>query len=301
MLQPGTPPPPLSPRPKPRLLMRLVNLAVLAVVAAGGYFLYADHYRISDWYYLRSYHPSPSVVALADQAELTTKGRNLFYRANPQIVTQRATMVRYCNIHGNQIAELGCYLSTDQIYLLSITQPELKNEMATTAGYEMLHSVYQRMGAGQRRRVDAQMEQVAQHITDPHIQQQMQLYAQTEPGARDDELFSVLGTEYTNLPPSLSALYAQYFTNRAQLVGYYQQFNQTFDQLHGQITQLGQQITATKATMQNYLASGDVARYNALVPSVNAQITIYNQEIGLYNQYAQDILGQESAAGAATQ
>jgi hypothetical protein len=277
----------------------VINLLVVAIVAGGGYALYADHYAISDWYFLRSYHPPAAIAALATQADMTTKGRNLFYRADPQIITQRAVMVRYCNIKDNQVAELGCYLSTDQIYLLSITQPQLKNEMATTAGYETLHSVYQRMGNGQRRRVDAAIEQVATHITDPHILQQIKLYAQTEPGSRDDELFSVLGTEYPNIPASLDTIYAQYFANRSQLVDYYQQFNQTFDQLHTQITQQGQQIDATKATMQNYLASGDTTRYNSLVPSVNTLITTYNQEIDLYNQYAQDILGQESAAGAA--
>lgn len=274
----------------------LVAAIVMALFVAGGLVIYNNRYAISDWYYLRNYTPSPVVASLATEAHMTAKGRELFYRANPQIVTQRAAMVRYCSLSDQQVAELGCYLSTDHIYLLNISDATLKNEMITTAGYEMLHSAYQRLGSGRRRTIDAEMEQVATHITDPDILSQIQIYAKTEPGARDDELYSVLGTEYPTLPPTLQTEYAKYFTDRAQLVAYYQQFNQTFDTLHAQITQLDNQIKTTKATMQNYLAAGEISRYNSLVPGINAQITIYNQDVQLYDQYGKDILGEESSA-----
>jgi hypothetical protein len=274
----------------------LVAAITIVLFVAGCLALYTNRYAISDWYYLRNYVPSPVVASLATDAHMTAKGRELFYRANPQIVTERATMVRYCSLSDNQVAELGCYLSTDHIYLLNISDAALKNEMITTAGYEMLHSAYQRMSDGQRRTIDAEMERVATQITDPDILSQIQIYAKTEPGARDDELYSVLGTEYPTLPPALQTEYAKYFTDRAQLVAYYHQFNQTFDVLHAQITLLGDQIKATKVTMQNYLANGAVSRYNSLVPGINAQITTYNQEVQLYDQYGNDILGKESSA-----
>jgi hypothetical protein len=270
-----------------------VDAALVAALLLAGYWIYTNHYELTDWYYLRNYTPSTQVATLANQADMTATGRRLFYRANPQIVTQRAIMVSYCHITDNQVAELGCYLSTDHIYLLQISDPVLKNEMITTAGYEMLHSAYQRLGSSQRHTLDAQMEQVAAHITDPDILSQMQLYAQTEPGARDDELYSVLGTEYPNLPPNLAANYAKYFTDRAQLVAYSQQFNQAFDSLHTQIAQLDAQIKATKAQMQSYLSTGQISRYNSLVPGINAQIVTYNQEVQQYNQYAHEVLGQE--------
>lgn len=274
----------------------LVSAITIALFVIAGLLIYQNRYAISDWFYLRNYTPPPRIAALASEATMTAKGRRLFYRANPQIVTQRATMVQYCNLSDSQIAELGCYLSTDHIYLLDITDPALKNEMITTAGYEMLHSAYQRLSGGQRRTIDAEMETVAAKITDPDILAQIQIYAKTEPGARDDELYSVLGTEYPTLPTSLQAQYSQYFTNRMQLVDYYQQFNQTFDSLHAQITQLGSQIAVTKAIMQNYLAAGETSRYNSLVPGINTQITAYNQNVLLYNQYGRDILGEQSSA-----
>lgn len=268
---------------------------VVGIFLVVSYGVYASRYVLLDWWYLRNYHPSPQVAALADQATMTATGRRLFYRANPQIVTSRATMVHYCKLTDNQVAELGCYLSTDHIYLLQISDPALKNEMITTAGYEMLHSAYQRMSSSQRRQMDARMEQVAAHITDPDILSQMQVYAKTEPGARDDELYSVLGTEYAQLPPDLEAHYAIYFSHRAKLVAYNQQFNRTFNDLHTQIVQLDASIQATKARMQSYLADGEISRYNNLVPGVNQQITTYNQQVGQYNQYSHEVLGTEAA------
>jgi hypothetical protein len=273
--------------------------ALVTILLIAGYAVYANHYAITDWWYLRTYTPSAQVAQLASQATLTPKGRELFYRANPQIVSQRSQMVQHCSISDNQVAELGCYLSSDQIYLLNITEPQLQNEMITTAGYEMLHSAYQRMDSSQRRSVDNQLEQVATTITNPHILNQIQLYAKTEPGARDDELYSVIGTEDPTIPASLTTNYAQYFTNRDQLVAYYQQFNQAFDGLHDQINQLDSQIKATKAQMQAYLAAGEIERYNSLVPGINTTITTYNNDIDEYNRYGQDILGLEPATNSA--
>lgn len=282
-----------------RRVSNLTSAIALLVLVGGIIAVYDNRYAITDWYYLRNYVPSAQVAALANQATMTAKGRELFYRANPQIVTQRATMLHYCDITDHQVAELGCYLSSDQIYLLAIPDPALNNEMATTAGYEMLHSVYQRLSDSQRHTTDTEIERVAAHITNPDILDQIQIYAKTEPGARDDELFSVLGTEYTGaLPAALTAEYNQYFTNRAQLVAYHQEFTQTFDNLHNQITQLGGQIDAQKAAMSRYLAANQVSQYNSLVPGINQKITTYNNDVQLYNQYGRDILGAESSASA---
>ncbi len=270
------------------------GLVIIGVVTY--YALFINRYALSDWYFLRSYKPPTRIAQLATQAHLTPAGRRMFYRANPQIVTTRTEMVQHCNITDNKVAELGCYLSSEHIYLLDVSEPALQNEMVVTAAYEMLHPVYQRMSQGERKQVDAQMEQVAAHITDPNITSQLQIYAQTEPGERDDELYSVLGTEYAKLPPTLEANYARYLGNRAQLVAYHAQFEQAFDGLQTQVTQLSTQINQTKAIMQALLKAGEVDKYNAMVPGINAQINQYNADVNEYNRYGRDILGTESGS-----
>jgi len=271
-------------------------VVVIGLAAATYYLLIINRYAIGDWYFLRTYTPPAQVAQLATQAHLTPAGRRLFYRANPQIVTTRAAMVQHCSISDNQVAELGCYLSTEHIYLLEVSEPALRNEMPVTAAYEMLHSAYQRMSGGERKQVDAEMAPIAAHITNPDILSQLQIYAKTEPGEQNDELYSVLGTEYSTIPPDLASNYAHYLGNRTQLVAYHDQFEQAFDGLQAQINQLGGQIAQTRALMQQLLAIDAITQYNARVPGVNAEINQYNAEVDEYNRYGQDILGTESGS-----
>jgi hypothetical protein len=205
-------------------------------------------------------------------------------------------MISHCSLTDKTVAELGCYVSNDHIYLLSITEPALSNEMIVTAAYEMLHPVYEHMSNDERTKIDAEIEAIAPSITDQTILDQIRIYAQTEPGARDNELYSILGTEYPTISPILKASYAKYLGNRAQLVAYHKAFEQTYDGLATQITQLQSQIASTKATMARYQALGEISRYNELVPSVNAQVDLYNSQVAVYNQYGSDLFGAQSAA-----
>jgi hypothetical protein len=273
----------------------LVFIFWLAVIAAAV-IIYLKHTAISDWWFLRNYTPPAQVQQLAAQADMTQTGRNVFYRAAPQIVTQRSEMVSHCSLSDNQVAELGCYTSNEHIYLLSITEPALSNEMIVTVAYEMLHPVYEHMSASQRKTIDAEMEAIVPQITDQSILGQMHIYAQTEPGARDEELYSILGTEYPDISPALAANYAQYLGNRDQLVAYHLAFEQTYNGLASQITQLGASIAATKAQMARYQALGEISRYNALVDGVNSQVDLYNAQVNEYNRYGSALFGAQSAA-----
>jgi hypothetical protein len=273
-----------------------VTIAAVVILIGGPLVTYFYHNQITAWWFLRSYHPPARVAQLATQADLTTAGRNVFYRAAPQILTQRAQMATHCSIDNPQVAELGCYTSNEHIYLLNITDPALSNEMIVTAAYEMLHPVYEQMNSSDRKSINSALEAEAKTVTDPSILSQIQIYAQDEPDGRDEELYSIFGTEYPIDNPVLEASYSQYLGNRVQLVAYHQQFEQTYDGLSSRITTLGDQISATKSLMQRYQAAGEISQYNALVGSVNEQVDLYNSEVANLNRYGDDLFGQESAA-----
>lgn len=276
----------------------VIDTLILVILCAGGYAAYANHDRILDWYYLRNYTPPPRIAALADQATMTDTGRKLFYRSRPQIDSSREELVQHCNIPNDKTIELGCYLSSNQIYLMDIVQPELQSEMAVTAAHETLHAAYERLSRSERQRLDAELEAYADTITDADFRQRMAEYAQTEPGERDNELHSIIGTEYSNLPPSLANHYAQYFSDRSKIVAASDQFSSTFDGLHAEIVQLDTTIKALRGQMEAYLATNQINRYNSLVPVINDDINRYNQKVSLYNQYASTLLGKEPTAGA---
>jgi hypothetical protein len=279
-------------RPVSRVTTTVVWVGVIAALVIA--LLYHD--AISSWWFLRTYSPPAQIAQLADQSQMTDTGRNVFYRAAPQIITQRADMVSHCSLTDNQVAELGCYTSNEHIYLLNITEPALSQEMIVTAAYEMLHPVYEQMSGSQRQAIDSALETEAAKLTDENILNQVQIYAQTEPGSRDEELYSIFGTEATPTSAVLTASYSQYLSNPAQLVAYHHHFEQTYDGLGTAITALSEQINATKAIMQRYQAEGEIERYNELVPQVNNQVATYNAQVAEYNRYGNDLFGQQSTA-----
>lgn len=279
-----------------RLVSLLADLVILAAVVGGGYWAYLNHNQILDWYYLRNYQPPARVAQLADQAAMTDTGRKLFYRADPVIETDRAALAANCRIQNDKTIELGCYLTNDKIYLLNIEEPALNGEMAVTAAHETLHAAYDRMSAAQKRKVNALLEAAAARISSNRLEERLKDYEHLEPGERNNELHSILGTEFANLGPELEAHYAQYFNNRSQIIALSDQFNRTFDGLHAEIVRLDARIKAAKAVMNGYLASGNISAYNALVPAVNADITTYNAKVELYNRYASSLLGTQPAA-----
>ncbi len=280
------------------MLKTVRNLAIAAAVTAAGYGIYQHQQEILDWYYLRNYVPPTAIAQLAEQAQLTSAGQRIFYRSRPQIDIQRADLVRDCKIKSDKTIELGCYLSTNQIYLLSISQPQLKDEIAVTAAHETLHAAYGRLSNKDRRELNAELEAAAAKIPDDSLKKRLAEYQDLEPGEQDNELHSILGTEYPNLSPELEAHYATYLADRAHIVKLSQSFNQNFDGLHTEIVQLDAQIIGLKRRMQTHREAGRISAYNALVPQVNGLIKDYNAKVVLYNQYASDLLGVQSAAGS---
>jgi hypothetical protein len=127
-------------------------------------------------------------------------------------------------------------------------------------------------------------------IKDENLQKRLEGYAKTEPGQQNNELNSIFGTEYSKLTPELETYYAQYFKNRGMIVAW-NTANTTY--INGKEAALKKdkaQIQADKdkldvleARMNTYISQGDIALYNALVPSQNAQVRQINAEIKTYN------------------
>lgn len=281
-----------------KFLRGLFDLALVALIVGGAYWVALHRNQLLDSYYLSNYMPPERVAALADQAALSDSARRLFYRARPIVEPDRSSLVVDCHISSNKTVELGCYLTNDRIYLLDINEPDLNSQMAVTAAHETLHAAYDRLSGGEKKRIDALLEQAVSGITSADLQDRLQLYQQTEPGQRDNELHSILGTEFGSLPPELEKYYGQYFTNRQAVVALSEHFSKTFDGLRTEIDQLDGQINSTKAEMKALLASGQVRRYNELVPIVNNEISNYNAKVERYNRYAGELLGEKPAASA---
>lgn len=210
---------------KPRRLVR--SLITFSIFAGLSLFVTFNKQYILDVYHFWTYQPSAQVAAVADRAGMNDSGKFAFYATHPSLEgTQKFNT--YCNRQEEGTAILGCYTG-DRIYVYDIKDKRFDGIQEVTASHEMLHAVYQRLSDGDRTKVNSLVEKEYQKLsTDPRFAERMAFYARTEPGERDNELHSIIGTEVTDISAELEQHYAKYFKNRSQVLTLFQGYNQLF-------------------------------------------------------------------------
>ena len=238
--------------------------------------------------------PDAEIVQLANDAAMTAKGMELFYSARPQIDTDRATFERDCRtqVMRNSV-ELGCYTNDNRIFILRITDANLRAEMTVIAAHEMLHVAYAQLSTAEQSSLDAGLENVVSGIQDPDLLQRLKTYRTLEPGQRDNELHSILGTEYPTLGTTMETYYSLYFSDdRRAVVSAADQFNQIFSRKETELTNLQIQIKTLRRQMQAARAQQNDNEYNQLVPQINDLIKQYNQAVRDYNALSRQLIGE---------
>ncbi len=260
--------------------------------------------------YLILKNANPAMVLLAQQAGMSKKGELVFLRAKPQFATD-AQMSSDCAANAaannkNGFIEQGCYVpnrhnhSIGRIYIRQMPA-NLYDQEIVTAAYEMLHSVY---FSNYSSELVMAIENNYNHVLNAALEAQVINFAKTEPGYRDLELFSLLGTEYSKLSPALTSYYAPYFTNRNLAVDSYNRVTVVFQNEQTQLQQIKQTIvkddslanTAYADSLawanvgntyednydyniyKNYIAQENTAinQYNLLSKAYNTLVTEYN-------------------------
>ena len=155
----------------------------------------------------------------------------------------------------------------------------------------MLHAGYARLNSTERNQLDQEMWQYyTQANISTAIKQQMASYAISEPGARYDELYSVLGTEVNILPQVLENHFKLYFNNRASIVARYNGYEASFTSIEtaintysAELTGLRGQIDAQKSQLNSLLNSINAEQTVLNNEKSNAQFAIYNSGVAGYN------------------
>ena len=267
-------------RPKHRILRGLVSLLVFALVAAGAYFygpIAVDAVRAS------SFHPNADITSVDSRIGLTARGQQIFYATAP-VIEDRDAFNADCQSVERTAAILGCYVR-DQVYLYNIQGSELDGALEVTAAHEMLHAAYARLNIFEQAHVNDMVNAEYAKIKDnPDIKQEMQYYAQAEPGEEANELHSIIGTTIKDLPADLEQYYTRYFTNRAAIVAMNAKYTAVFDEVNQQASALQDKITTEAAAIKQ--AS---TQYNADLTQLNSDIESFNERAtsgGFTSQYA---------------
>ena len=240
--------------------------------------------------------PVPADVAdLAATTTMTERARRIFLAARPAI-EDAPTFAGNCGVDnpadngGPRTHTAGCYVA-GRIHLLAPDRAEARDLLSVVAAHELLHAVYSSLGPAERARIDAELE--AARAGNVRLEERLKPYAGLP--TLNNEIHSILGSEFDGLTPALEAHYAQYFGDRAAVVAARQRTlgarEDEIARLRAEVDALDNRIETLRATLISQRAAGDVRAYNASVDVFNGLINRYNTAIDTLNAKIEEYNG----------
>jgi len=148
------------------------------------------------------------------------------------------------------------------------------------------------MGDDEKKKVNVLIEaEYAKLSTDKDFSELMEFYARTEPGQRDNELHSIIGTEISNISPELEAHYDKYFSNRKAVVDLNTKYSAVFKSLKKRADDLSAQIDTLSANITTRST-----QYNAEVTALNSDVASFNVRAGTGDFTSQAQFNSERAS-----
>ncbi len=259
----------------------LVSYGIALTVMALSSFAILNAQEIRDWWQLRDYSPSAEIARLADRAQLSARGERLFFVGDPKL-NDKQEFNSNCPTTERSLV-LGCY-SSGYIYILAVDDPRLDGIEEVTAAHEMLHAAYDRLDGDERERVDGLLLRQFNEITDERILSLIEQYRSQDPSSVNNELHSILPTEYADLSPELEEYYSQYFVDRLAVVALADSYEAAFSSVERRVETLTTRIEAKSKEIQSskVRADGLSAQFADLsqeVKDTSAELDRLNEEL----------------------
>jgi hypothetical protein len=249
----------------------IVSVIISAILIASAILILLFRQHIIDQITVWQFQPTTEIATIATRDGMNDGGKFLFYASRPELDTAKF-FNSVCSRLENSASILGCY-SNYHIYIYDVTDQQLDGIRETTAAHEMLHAAYARMSDSEKKTVDILLEAEYKKLEgNKNFADLIAFYARTEPGERDNELHSVIGTEVANLDPALEAHYAKYFSNRQSVVALYTKYSGVFQSLADRADSLSSQLSTLMTSITN--AS---SQYNTDVQTLNGDIAAFNK------------------------
>lgn len=252
----------------------LSGILLVSVIGVGVWLTF-NWQRAVDQTRVWSFQPSQSIALLASRGGFSSEGVFYFYVAHPEIKSSSDF-----NDNCRQIEQmnpiLGCNISTggiDSIYILDIDDPELDGIKEVTAAHEMLHVVFSRTSDADRERLGVLLERAYDRVKTDKLEQRMDYYSRVEPGARINELHSIIGTEFSDIGTELEEYYAEYFTDRKEIVGLHGRYNQKFEEIETELADIEAELEQKLPEINSRNEA-----YKKAIVKLNAEIEAFNND-----------------------
>ncbi|QNE46437.1 hypothetical protein F1C58_05610 [Glaciihabitans sp. INWT7] len=262
---------PSAPRRRSRLARVLPTVLALILVAAGV-LAFLGFQRLLDQYTVWTFRPSAEVSALIDSSHLTEEGRFQFLASKP-VIESSTTFASSCASNQEGSGILGCYLPRNRsIHLFAVTDPRLLGLTDVVAAHEMLHAVWDRLNTAQQQQLVPLLEHEAAKLAgNADFQARLEYYAKNEPGERDNELHSIIGTEIASISPELEAHYAKWLGDRQAIVALQVKTDAVFTDLENRSIALSSSLDSLRSTID-----AEYAAYTSGYAQLNADIRRFN-------------------------
>ena len=257
------------------VLATILFLAVVALAALA--FLYRQ--EVIDAVRAQQFTPSSEVAALADRAGLSNRGRFLYYVAHPSLESA-SSFNQNCQRQEDDSPILGCYRN-GSIYIYNIDDERLDGIKEVTAAHEMLHVAYERLPDDVRARVGALLEAEYQAQASDTLKKRMEYYQRAQPGQHENELHSIVATEFVDISEELEAYYETYFTDRSTVTQLFAGYNSKFEELKAQAAVLLAELEAIEAEINQQTEA-----YNRALEVLNRDIAAFNRRAGEPGEFA---------------
>lgn len=257
----------------------LIGLAAISIVAQGAVlsgagWAAANPRLVADAVTVHRFEPPVAISALATDADMSERGRFVFYASVPELVPAESFDL-YCSRDEPGIGVLGCFTFAEaRIFLYDITDADLEPFEVVVAAHEMLHAAWDRLSAEERLALEAPLEAVfAQLGPDHELVERIASYEAFDPSSRIPELYAIIGTEIAELPEVLEVHYAEYFDDRSVVVGIWQQIEAIFVELETELERLGAELEALAAQIdaERQAAERDATVLEADISAFNAR------------------------------
>ncbi|MEI7539489.1 MAG: hypothetical protein WCJ36_01820 [Candidatus Saccharibacteria bacterium] len=261
----------MSPKSHSNRVGAVVIIAISCVLTALSLFLIFNRQYVIDQIAVWQYHPTSAITTLINRTGMNDDGKFLYLASKPKVDATQS-FNNECDRVEKITSILGCY-SDYHIFIYDVTDPQLDGIKEVTAAHETLHAAYMRMGSDEKAKVDKLLEiEYKKMANNKDLTEMMAFYARTEPGQRDNELHSVIGTEISNISPELETHYKKYFTDRQKVVGLYNKYISVFQKLSSRASDLSDQLKALAVTI-----TAKSTQYNTDAQTLNNDITAFNK------------------------
>ena len=257
-------------RSKSSGILSSLIVCIILIITASFFFIYRQ--RIIDQIAVWQFKPSSQITGLVDRAGMNDNGKFYYFASKPKLDATQ-TFNSECSRVEKTTSILGCYNGAN-IFIYDVTDSQLDGIREVTATHETLHAIYLRLSNDAKTRVNKLVEaEYAKLASNSDYKELIAFYDRTEPGQRDNELHSIIGTEVANISPELETYYDQYFSDRKKVVDLDVKYSSVFKGLKARADELTSQMNTLSTSITS--RTND---YNNATKTLNNDISSFNSK-----------------------